>query len=72
MGQNTPTGCGNDFPALLTNHDFEDCRQCLSDNYFVDVICGMASTMKMGGHGKADKKQLEVADQRDLFQIIPA
>ena len=31
MVQNTLKGCGNDFPTLLTNPDFEDFRQCLSE-----------------------------------------
>ena len=43
MVQNTPTGCGNDFPTLLKNQDFEDFRQCLSDYYFLGVFFGIAT-----------------------------
>ena len=38
MVQNTPTGCGNDSPTSLENQKHEDFRQCLSLNYFVEVI----------------------------------
>ena len=40
MGQNTPTGCGNNLPMLLTSHCFL-LKMCISGILYVfDVIFG--------------------------------
>ena len=40
MGQNTPTGCGNDLPILLTSQFFV-LQMCISGIlYLLDVIFG--------------------------------